>query len=72
MADFNKVSDRHGWREGIGEGCARVFCGAGWRVAICDVDEKCGVALAAELSAKGPGECHFERADVRNAEEPAG
>lgn len=58
-----------GGAKGIGEGCARVFSEAGWRTVICDVDAESGKRLASELSAKGPGACHFERADVRNPEE---
>ncbi len=69
MAEQTKVVVVTGGAKGIGEGCARVFCGAGWRVAICDMDEKTGAALAAELSAKGPGVCSFESADVRKTDD---
>ena len=69
MYDSAKVAIITGGAKGIGEGCSRVFCGAGWRVAITDIDRKAGPALAAELSAKGPGECHFEAADIRKLEE---
>jgi NAD(P)-dependent dehydrogenase (short-subunit alcohol dehydrogenase family) len=33
-------------------------------VVICDIDQETGRALAAELNASGPGECHFEPCDV--------
>jgi NAD(P)-dependent dehydrogenase (short-subunit alcohol dehydrogenase family) len=58
-----------GGAKGIGEGCARVFCAAGWRVVICDVDAESGKRLAAELSGNKSGSCHFEQADVRKPEE---
>jgi len=38
-------------------------------VVFSDYDEKSGVALAQELNAKGPGECHFELADMRKEED---
>ena len=55
-----------GGSKGIGEGCARVFCGAGARVAIADVDEAAGLALAEALTAAGPGECEYFSCDVRD------
>ena len=69
MAESKKVAMITGGAKGIGEGCTRAFCGAGWRVVICDMDEKSGTALAAELSAQGPGECRFEPADVRKVDD---
>ena len=53
-----------GGSKGIGEGCARVFCAAGAPVVICARGREAGEALAAELTAQGPGECHFEPCDV--------
>lgn len=53
-----------GGSKGIGEGCARVFVTAGWSVIICARGKEAGEALAAELSATGPGRCHFEPCDV--------
>ena len=49
---------------GIGKGCARVFCDAGAKVVICARHKESGEALAKELTAKGPGECHFKLCDV--------
>ena len=64
-AGFDKVTLITGGSKGIGSGCARVFTRAGARVLICDIDEETGRALAAELTATGPGTCHFEPCDVR-------
>lgn len=64
MSDIRKSVFITGGAKGIGEGCARVFSQAGWRVLICDVDVQSGTALAAELCAQGPGECGFVAADV--------
>jgi NAD(P)-dependent dehydrogenase (short-subunit alcohol dehydrogenase family) len=58
-----------GGAKGIGEGCARVFSHAGWRVSICDIDVRSGTTLAAELSAEGPGECGFVDADVSDPQQ---
>jgi NAD(P)-dependent dehydrogenase (short-subunit alcohol dehydrogenase family) len=69
MVDTSKVAIITGGAKGIGEGCTRVFCNAGWDVVFSDYDEKSGVALAQELNAKGPGECHFELADMRKEED---
>ena len=65
MTDQSKVVIITGGAKGIGEGCTRVFCAAGWRVVISDYDEKSAVALVKELNGKGPGEVHFELADMR-------
>src|SRR5579862_2578734 len=69
MANESKVAIVTGGAKGIGEGCTRVFCGAGWRVVISDYDEKSAVALVKELNAEGPGEVYFELADMRKEED---
>lgn len=64
-AGFDKATLITGGSKGIGSGCARVFTRAGARVVICDIDQETGRSLAADLTATGPGECHFEPCDVR-------
>lgn len=58
-----------GGSKGIGSGCARVFVEAGASVVICDLDARNGERLAEELTARGPGRCHFELGDVRKPED---
>jgi NAD(P)-dependent dehydrogenase (short-subunit alcohol dehydrogenase family) len=65
----DKVVIVTGGTKGIGEGCVRVFVDAGSKVVFCARDEKAGAALAAELSAKGPGHAHFVRCDVSKVDE---
>ncbi len=71
-AGFDKATLITGGSKGIGSGCARVFTRAGAGVVICDIDEETGRALAAELTATGPGACHFEPCDVRQPAEVEG
>ena len=54
-AGFDKATLITGGSKGIGSGCAGVFTRAGARVVICDIDEKTGRMLAAELTATGAG-----------------
>jgi len=66
---LDKVTIITGGSKGIGEGCARVFCAAGARVVICARGRETGEALASALTARGPGECHFEPCDVRQPQD---
>ena len=65
--NFDKVALITGGSRGIGEGCARVFVAAGARVVICARGREEGEALAADLTAAGPGTCHFQQCDVTNS-----
>lgn len=58
-----------GGSKGIGAGCARVFVEAGAKVVICARGIETGESLATELTAKGPGTCHFEPCDVSRPED---
>jgi L-fucose dehydrogenase len=58
-----------GGSKGIGEGCARVFCGEGGLVAVLARGKEAGLALAAELTSRGPGQAIFLPCDVANREE---
>jgi len=69
MYHFEKVTIITGGSKGIGEGCARVFVEAGAKVVICARGKEAGEALADALTAKGPGECHFEVCDVSQPEQ---
>lgn len=62
-----KVTIVTGGSKGIGEGCVRVFGGAGARVVFCA--RTAGDALAAEVTARGPGEAVFHACDVSKGEE---
>lgn len=53
-----------GGSKGIGEGCVRVFAGAGATVVFCSRNEREGQTLADEVSATGPGQAIFSRCDV--------
>jgi len=64
MRYADKVAIVTGGSHGIGAGCVRVFAEAGATVVFCSRGEKEGSALAAEVSAKGPGRAEFVRCDV--------
>ncbi len=55
-----------GGSRGIGEGCSRVFCREGGLVSILARGVAAGEALAAELTAAGPGRAIFIPCDVSN------
>src|SRR6185503_3805535 len=58
-----------GGSKGIGEGCVRVFAGAGATVVFCARNADAGRALAAEVTGQGTGEAHFVRCDVSKTDE---
>jgi L-fucose dehydrogenase len=60
----NRVVVVTGGSKGIGAGCVRVFAAEGANVAILDIDARAGEALAAEMTAKGPGAARFYACDV--------
>ena len=64
-----KVTLVTGGSKGIGEGCVRVFAGAGAKVVFCARSRAAGEALAAEATAKGPGQASFVPCDVSKVDE---
>lgn len=64
-----KVTVVTGGSKGIGEGCVRVFAGAGARVVFCARKAAEGEPLAAEITARGPGEAVFFACDVQKEAE---
>jgi NAD(P)-dependent dehydrogenase (short-subunit alcohol dehydrogenase family) len=64
-----KVAIITGGSRGIGEGCARVFVGAGSRVVICGLGGTEGTDLVAELTRQGPGEARYLKCDVTRTED---
>ena len=58
-----KVAIVTGGAKGIGQGCAKILAQEGARVAVADLDEKCGEATARLIRDIG-GECAFIRCDV--------
>jgi NAD(P)-dependent dehydrogenase (short-subunit alcohol dehydrogenase family) len=64
MRFHNKVVIVTGGSKGIGEGCARVFCREGGRVAILARGREAGEPLAAALSTTGPGQAIYLPCDV--------
>lgn len=65
----NRVVVVTGGSQGIGEGCARAFAGAGANVIVSSIDDVRGPALAAELNDAGAGEAHFIKCDVTKADD---
>jgi NAD(P)-dependent dehydrogenase (short-subunit alcohol dehydrogenase family) len=66
-----KVAIVTGGSQGIGEGVVRAFAAAGAKVVLCAHPAGKGDAVAAEVTAKGPGEAVFLRADVTKPAERA-
>jgi NAD(P)-dependent dehydrogenase (short-subunit alcohol dehydrogenase family) len=64
-----KVTIITGGTSGIGEGCVRVFVGAGAKVVFCSQHEGQGDAMAAELTEQGPGEARFVKCDVTKVDD---
>lgn len=58
-----------GGSRGIGEGCVRVFARAGAKVVFSARKPGDGQALAAEVTAEGPGEAVFQAGDVTKDED---
>ena len=69
MRYADKVVIVTGGSKGIGEGCVRVFAGAGAKVVFCARNEPAGQALAREVTARGPGQAFFARCDVSKTAE---
>ncbi len=69
MRFHDRVAAVTGGAKGIGEGCCRVFCREGGKVAILDRDAIAGERLAADLMAIGPGEATFFPCDVAAQEQ---
>lgn len=61
-----------GGSKGIGEGCVRVFAGAGAKVVFCARKESTGQALAEAVTRAGPGEAAFFACDVSKVAEVEG
>lgn len=68
----DKVVIITGGTKGIGAGCVRAFVGAGARVVFCSQHAGEGDAMAAELTARGPGEARFLRCDVAQVDQVEG
>jgi NAD(P)-dependent dehydrogenase (short-subunit alcohol dehydrogenase family) len=69
MRYADKVVIVTGGSKGIGEGCVRVFAGAGSKVVFCARNAAAGEALARDVTARGPGEAHFVAADVAKVDD---
>lgn len=70
MRYANKVVVVTGGSKGIGLGCVRAFVEEGGsEVVFCARNVAEGQAVAAEITARGPGRAHFVRCDVGRADE---
>ncbi|MCA8999786.1 MAG: glucose 1-dehydrogenase [Planctomycetaceae bacterium] len=68
MRFANKVVIVTGGAKGIGAGCCRVFAKEGATVALFDIDDDAGKALAEELTNDGPGTAHYFPCDAAHPE----
>jgi NAD(P)-dependent dehydrogenase (short-subunit alcohol dehydrogenase family) len=68
----DRVAIITGGTRGIGEGCVRAFVGAGAKVVFCSQHPGEGDAMAAALTAEGPGEAIFVACDVSDVEQLRG
>ena len=65
----NKVTLVTGGSKGIGEGCVRVFVGAGAKVVFCARGEEDGKRLEADVNGAGPGSATFRTCDVSKVDQ---
>lgn len=65
----DRVAIITGGTKGIGAGCVRAFVAAGAKVVFCSQHAGEGDAMAAELTARGPGEARFLACDVADVEQ---
>ncbi|MBI3854497.1 MAG: SDR family oxidoreductase [Planctomycetes bacterium] len=72
MTYTDKVVLVTGASKGIGEGCVRVFAGAGAKVVFCARGERAGRALESQVNARGPGSALFLPCDVSKVDQVEG
>src|SRR5438876_4872758 len=72
MTYTDKVVLITGGSKGIGEGCVRVFVGAGAKVVFCARGERAGRALESQVNARGPGSALFLPCDVSKVDQVTG
>src|SRR5439155_25331470 len=72
MTYTDKVVLITGGSKGIGEGCVRVFVGAGAKVVFCARGERAGRALECQVNARGPGSALFLPCDGSKVDQVTG